>query len=177
MIAPGESRALADLKARLAVPKLRLGVQRSLHLDDDDSAMAALSAIQRITDRRLREHVETRLLFRNNLSRLNVSLMPQSLLGALWLQFAAAIDALKTFTKCQQCSAPFELSRDPRTGKRRDAQFCSARCRVGHYRARVERARRLKSTGMSVQKIARELDTQAGTVRGWVKQAEAGRAK
>ncbi len=94
----------------------------------------------------------------------------------LWqeLQFSAAVGALKTFNKCQQCLAPFELSRDPQTGKRRDARFCSARCRVGHYRGRKEQARRLNSTGMSAQQIARELNTTAGTVRGWLRSVERG---
>jgi hypothetical protein len=167
-VAAASGQALAELKAKLATPQLPLALQRALHLDDEDPAMAALSLIQRLADARLREHIETRLRFRGNLPRLNVSLLPRTLLGALWLQFAVAVDGLKRFNRCSRCGAPFEVSRAPRTGKRRDAQFCSARCRVNHYRVRIEQARRLRSTGMTAQRIARELGTSAVTVQGWV---------
>jgi len=174
LLAAGKWQALADFQAKLNSPELLLAAGRSSHLNDADPAMPALSAIQRIADSRLQEHVATRLLFQDNLPRLGISLMPRNLLGALWLQFSAAVGALKTFNKCQQCLAPFELSRDPQTGKRRDARFCSARCRVSHYRGRKEEARRLNSTGMSAQQIARGLNTTAGTVRGWLRSVERG---
>jgi hypothetical protein len=99
---------------------------------------------------------------------LRVCLQPQNLLGALWLQFAASVDVLKSFLKCALCDAPFEISRDPRTGKRTDARFCSARCRVNHYRSRIERARRLRAAGRSEVEIARELKAQLSTVRAWL---------
>lgn len=168
VVAAGSRQALANFKAKLAAPQFPLAVQRALHLDDEDPARAVLSLVQRLADARLREHIETRLRFRGNLPKLNVCLMPTTLLGAMWLQFAAAVDGLKRFQQCAQCGAPFEVSRDPKTGKRRDARFCSARCRVGHYRERIEQARRLRSTGMTVQRIAHELGTRAVTVRGWL---------
>jgi hypothetical protein len=114
-------------------------------------------------------NVETRLLFHEDSPRLGISLMPRDLLGALWLQFAVAVDALKNFAKCAQCGAPFEVSRNPLTGKRPDALFCSARCRVGRYRGRIDQARRLKSEGLPVNEIARKLKTEVRTVNGWLK--------
>jgi hypothetical protein len=174
LLTAGKRQALADFQAKANSQELLLAAGRSSHLHDADPAMLALSAIQRIADSRLQEHVATRLLFQGNPPRPGISLMPRNLLGALWLQFSAAVGALKAFNRCRQCGAPFELSRDPQTGKRRDARFCSARCRVGHYRGRKEQARRLNSTGMSAQQIARELNTRAGTVRGWLKGAERG---
>jgi hypothetical protein len=125
--------ALVEFQAKANSPELLLAAGRSWHLDDADPAMPALPTIQRIADSRLQEHVATRLLFQGDPPRLGISLMPHNLLGALWLRFSAAVGALKTFNKCPQCGAPFELSRDPQTGKRRDARFCSARCGVGHY--------------------------------------------
>jgi hypothetical protein len=150
--------------------KLPSAFRRRLHLDDDDPAMAALSVVQTLTDFRLREHTHPRLLFQGNLPRLEIVLMPSDLIGALWLQLALAIDGLKRFIKCSQCGAPFELSRDKRTGKRADAQFCSVRCRVGHYRGRIEEAQRLKGTGLSPKEIARRLNTNERTLRGWLSQ-------
>lgn len=171
----GNKKELARFKSLFDLPQLPLAARRRLHLDKADPLMAALAAIQRDADARLREHVAVRLVFSGDTPRLRVCLLPQNLLGALWLQFAASVDVLKSFLKCAQCGAPFEISRDPRTGKRTDARFCSARCRVNHYRGRIERARRLRDAGRSEVEIARELKTQLSTVRGWLLEGEHGR--
>jgi hypothetical protein len=167
-VAAASSRALEELGAKLATPSLPLAMRRTIHLDDEDPAMAALSVVQRLADDRLRERIETRLRFSGSSPRLNVSLGPTNLIGALWLQFAAAVDGLKSFNRCSRCGAPFEVSRDPRTGKRHDARFCSSRCRVGHYRDRIEQARRMRSNGTTAEKIAHELNARVATVRGWL---------
>lgn len=130
--------------------------------------MTALSAIQRQTDAHLRQHVDSRLLFRENQPRLQLRLQPLNLLGALWLQFALAVDLLKRFVKCAECGAPFEVSRGRRTGKRPDAKFYSARCRVGHYRGRIEQAQRLRSSGLSPKQIASKLNACVSVINGWL---------
>ena len=163
--ANGDPRVIRDKLQKLNMP---LAIGRHLHIDDDDPAMAALSVVQRLTDSRLSEHTRPRLLFQDNSPRLEIVIMPTDLIDALWLQFALAINGLKHFIKCSRCGAPFELSRDKRTGKRADAQFCSVRCRVGHYRGRIEEARRLRSTGLSPKEIARRLNTNERTLRGWL---------
>jgi hypothetical protein len=162
----------SELRAELAKRDLPLAVKGRLHIEDDDPAMAALSPIQKVTDGRLLRNVETRLLFHEDSPRLGISLMPRDLLGAVWLQFAVAVDALKNFAKCAQCGAPFEVSRAPRTGKRPDALFCSTRCRVGNYRGRIDQARRLKSEGLPVNEIARKLKSEVRTVNGWLEASE-----
>jgi hypothetical protein len=167
-IVASSGQALADLKARWSMPKLPLAMKKALHLSDEDPATAALSLVQRLADERLREHIETRFRFQGDRARLRVSLTPTNLIGALWLQFAAAADRLKKFTQCDRCARPFEVSRDPRTGKRRDARFCSARCRVGNYRERIEQARRLRTAGMSTPQIAHQLGTRSVTIQGWL---------
>ena len=164
----GNKKELVRFRSQFDLLQLPLAVRRRLHLDKADPLMAVLGAIQRDADARLREHVAARLVFSGDNPRLRVCLMPQNLLGALWLQFATSVDVLKSFLKCAQCGAPFEISRAPRTGKRTDARFCSARCRVKHYRGRIERARRLRAAGRSEVEIARELKTQLSTVRGWL---------
>ena len=129
--------------------------------------MFFLGAIQRATDPRLQQEVLTRLVFAGSKPRLNVVMEPQSLLGALWLQFAAAVDAGKSFAKCPRCGVPFEVSREI-YGKRRSARFCSDRCRVAHYRGRIDRARQMEREGISLPRIARELNTRIATLRNWL---------
>ncbi len=130
--------------------------------------MTALAIIRSQCDLRLHRDVASRLLFAGNLPRLKISLQPQSLTAAIWLQFAIAIDNLKRYEKCAQCGTAFEVSRDPITGKRPDAQFCSPRCRVNRYRGRIESARRMHAAGRSAREIALELKTQIRTVKGWL---------
>ena len=167
-ISAGEGQEWAELKAALAADELPLAVQRALHISDDDPMMIGLAAIQRVTDSRLSEHISPRLIFRGNTPRLQVCLEPMNLLGALWLQFALAVDLLKRFMKCAHCGSPFEISRAVRAGKRPDAKFCSARCRVAHYRGRIEQAHRLRSTGMPINEIARELNARVSVVNRWL---------
>jgi hypothetical protein len=115
------------------------------------------------------EYIDHRLpdVFRENQPRLHLRLQPTTLLGALWLQFGLAVDSLKRFGKCAECDCPFEVSHGRRTGKRTDAKFCSSRCRVGHYRARIEQAQRLRFS-MPPKEIARKLNTSVGVINRWL---------
>ena len=173
----GNKKELVRFRSQFDLLQLPLAVRRRLHLDKADPLMAVLGAIQRDADARLREHVAARLVFSGDNPRLRVCLMPQNLLGALWLQVATSVDVLKSFLKCAQCGAPFEISRAPRTGKRTDARFCSARCRVNHYRGRIERARRLRAAGRSEVEIAHKLETRLSTLRRWLLESEGGRKR
>jgi len=148
-IASGRKEELADLRAKLDLPLVPLAARRRLQLDQADPAMVTLGMIQGTTDAYLQEHVAAK--------------------------FAAAVDGLKNFAKCPQCGTPFEKSRDPSTGKRTDARFCSPRCRVNHYRGRIELAQRMRAAGRSHAEIARELKTQVSTVKGWLLERESGR--
>jgi hypothetical protein len=163
----GSKKLLRQLKAKLSPRDTPLAVQRYLHVDKKDPAMFLLGLLQRTTDLRLRKQVLTRVLFAGNNPRLNLVLQPQSLLGALWLQFAAAVDAQKSFSRCPRCGVMFEVSRDT-SGKRRSARFCSVRCRVANYRGRIDRARQLKGEGTPVREIARALNTRIPTVHNWL---------
>jgi hypothetical protein len=164
----GDTQALIQLRKDATREKLPLAVMRDLHFDDKDPAMTSLAAIQRLTDQHLHENVGVDFKFLGNPAGLHVTLTPRNLLGALWLQFAIAVDALKSFVKCAHCGRPFEISRDPISGRRPDARFCSAGCRVAHYRKRKEQARRLRAAGMPTRKIALKLGSELKTVKGWL---------
>jgi hypothetical protein len=100
--------------------------------------------------------------------RLRGSLEPKNLVGALLLQFAASIDSLEELSQMPPVRSPFEVSREPGTGTRIDARFCSARCRVSNYRGRIEQPQRMRAAGRSHAEIARELKSQGSTVEGWL---------
>ncbi len=168
LVAARNEHALVALTSKLREEQRPIALERRLHLQDADPAMTALAILRSQCDLRLSRKVISRLLFEGNLPRLKISLEPQGLVAALWLQFAIAIDNLKRYEKCAQCGTAFEVSRDPITGKRPDAQFCSPRCRVNRYRGRIESARRMCAAGSSAREIARELKTQIRTVKGWL---------
>lgn len=163
----GDRNNLVAPTTKLARNRSRFGLRPGFHPDDSDVAVEAMRAIQEIVDQNLAGRVNARFLAQEASQIPKVTLQPQSLLGAIWLQFAAAVDARKKFASCQHCGAPFEISL-AQTGKRSDARFCSDRCRVGYHRDRIERARGLRSKGMSPSKIARELAAPIETVRGWL---------
>lgn len=166
----GREELLSALKKQFGDPdKLPMKVSHLLHLDDRDPAMAALSVVQRSTSSVFRSELEVDFLFPRNEPRLQLSLHPLSLRGAIWLQFAAAVEERRKFEKCKNCGRPFEISRAAPTGKRPDAKFCSTRCRVGSYQARIEHARRLAKSGVSLSKIAEQVGSDVATVRGWIK--------
>jgi hypothetical protein len=167
VVRSGDQSKLAEVKAARPGGELPIAVQEFLHLTDPDPAMSLVAEIRILADAQISNHLVSKVLFAGNTPRLQLTLVPRNLLGAMWLQFATAVHGFKTFPECLQCGAPFEISRDL-TGKKKGAQFCSTRCRVSHYRNRVERARQLGRDGKSPQQIARELRTEVRTVRVWL---------
>lgn len=165
----GRQELVSAFKKQLGDPdKLPMKVSHMLHLDDRDPAMAALSVVQRSASSVLKSGLEVDFLFTRNEPRLQLSLKPHSLRGAIWLQFAAAVEERRNLEKYKNCGRPFEISRAAPTGKRSDAKFCSTGCRVEGYHVRIEQARRLAKSGVPLAEIAREVGSDAATVRRWV---------
>jgi hypothetical protein len=94
--------------------------------------------------------------------RLELQVVPDNLLGALWLQLAEAIGGGKQFRQCAICGGWFEVS------GRSDQRVCTQACRSKAYRARQDRARQLAAEGRGFPAIAKELGSNAKTVRKWV---------
>ena len=67
----------------------------------------------------------------------HLRLAPNSLLGAIWLQFAMAADENRSYERCSSCDGWFEIS--PGHG-RPDKTYCSNACRMRAYRKRKSRA-------------------------------------
>jgi hypothetical protein len=60
--------------------------------------------------------------------------VPDSLIHALWLQFAAHIESDARLVRCQQCHQWFRVG--TATNRRNTAKYCSNRCRQAAYLAR-----------------------------------------
>jgi hypothetical protein len=143
------------------------------HLGDDmlgrfvrgDLVKPALHYVQSTINRQLEGRASPRLLWDAQRERLSLYIMPEGLIGALWLQFARAVERDSQFRQCAECGIWFELARGT---ARSDKLYCSTPCRTKAYRKRQAAAVRLHGEGRSLEDIARELESDPDTVRGWI---------
>jgi hypothetical protein len=134
-----------------------------------DLALPALAYIQDQINTRLAAQVSPRLVRDAERNRSTLRLVPNSLLGCVWLQFAQAVSSDKGFRRCDQCGLWFELGLP---GGRRSRLFCSGACRTRAHRARREKALELHRQGKGAKEIAEATATGLGTVKKWLKQAK-----
>jgi hypothetical protein len=125
-------------------------------------------ALQRFVNKKLTQHgAVPKLLWHidRRKSELEMHFVPQSLIGALWLQFAHGITGNKEYRQCEQCGRWFEVAAEVR----QDGKFCQGACRSRAYRARQSESRKLHAAGTTFAEIAKRLNSDTRTVRGWVK--------
>jgi hypothetical protein len=108
---------------------------------------------------------EPRIVLDSPSARPGPKIVPVSLLGALYLQFAFAVGGSKDYQQCARCGKWFELTPGV---NRADRLFCSDACRMASYRERVKQARRLAAEGKTIRQIAKELGVEAESVHKWV---------
>jgi hypothetical protein len=94
-----------------------------------------------------------------------LQIVPNTLLGALWLQLAETISGYKQHRACAACGNWFEVSPEK---FRKSRHYCSEPCRSRAYRSRKEKARQLANEGKTAKKIAALLGSDAKTIRGWL---------
>lgn len=112
--------------------------------------------------------VSPRLLWDHTQTRASLHIVPNSLIGALWLQFARAIDGDRSYRRCTECQKWFEIS--PKTA-RTTRLYCSNACRSKAYRKRQNEATRLDGEGLSIDEIASRFQTNSKVVAGWIARA------
>jgi hypothetical protein len=159
------------------LPEVPTRVERAwiagTHLGDDvlgrfvrgDLVKPALHYVQSTVNKQLQGRASPLLLWDANGERLGLYIMPGGLVGALWLQFARAVERDSQFRQCAECGIWFELA--PGTA-RADKLYCSTPCRTKAYRKRQAEAVRLHAEGRSIEDIARQLESDPDTVRGWI---------
>jgi transposase-like protein len=151
------------------------------HLGDDvlgrfvrgDLVRPALHYVQSTINKSLEGRASPRLLWDAKRERLGLYIVPGGLIGALWLQFARAVERDSRFRECAECGIWFELA--PGTA-RADKLYCSTPCRTKAYRKRQAEAVLLHGEGRSINDIARELESDPDTVRGWIERKRASAA-
>jgi len=93
----------------------------------------AMFHLQRIINKQLEGQASATLLWTEDRSKLQLIIMPASLIGALWLQLARTIDQDTHFRACAAgCGKWIAL----RLSARADALYCSPRCRTAAWRSR-----------------------------------------
>lgn len=94
----------------------------------------------------------------------------EGLLPYCWAQLADAI-LTKQLRACAHCGKRFLISRAKQGARRSraDQDFCSKLCVTRSYRERQRRAKQLHAGGTPLRQIAKQLNSDVATVRGWVK--------
>jgi hypothetical protein len=124
--------------------------------------------LQRMVNERLRAFAVPELVWRGGNSRdLSLHIVPDQLLGTMWVQFAEAVHGGHQFRRCVACDKWIVVSRDS-VGSRSSRLTCSNACRMRVYNGRKADARRLRRGGASVVKIAKRLKTTPSKVVGWL---------
>jgi hypothetical protein len=93
----------------------------------DKPAGVAESYLRTKVNAKLQEHPSTGKLMYERTDRLGLFIVPDSLISALWLQFAFAIDGARKYRSCMNCKKWFEVGGSVR---RADARMCGNNCRA-----------------------------------------------
>jgi hypothetical protein len=130
---------------------------------------AAMEFVQRGINWKLLEHTHAGLAYLPDRGDTHprIRIIPRHLLGALWLQFARAVDGNKDYGQCLTCENRFEISLQE-TGYRTNRSYCSDACRSKAYRERQLRAHQLAAQGMAIEAIAEALETTTPKIQGWL---------
>jgi hypothetical protein len=128
----GQPQHLLDLSGKLQVDLVNTGM-RNREPTPEQRRIAAMNFVQAEVSRQLARAAPPALLWYDNHTRLRLHLKPETLLGALWLQFAQAISGNKAFRQCVVCGTWYEL--DSETARKKK-NYCSDACRSKAYRDR-----------------------------------------
>lgn len=101
--------------------------ERLQYLKYGDCKKPAQYFIQDVINKHLDGRVSPKLLWNDDRSELKSYLVPNSLIGCMWLQFFMAVDERKEFKRCKVCGKWFEVHKSQRGQPRKT---CSNACRM-----------------------------------------------
>lgn len=141
---------------------------RTERTEQEDMQTAARTLCWIMVDRMLENcWVRPALLSESVNGPISLQLIPSSLLGCIWLQFARMLTSELAFNFCAACEKPLRLGTTV-GAFRSNRNFCDDACRQLAYRNRIRRALAFRTEGRSLREIANLLDADVQTVRGWV---------
>jgi hypothetical protein len=111
-----------------------------------DLILPAMYLLQRRINLQLIEHqVTPKLLWHRGEGQLVMRVSANSLIGAMWLQFAKAVEGNRKYRQCQrqQCRKWFEVGQN--TTARSDKKFCSPTCKSAAHREQKKEAAQVKT--------------------------------
>jgi len=100
----------------------------------DKSPRARVSIVlNTLTNAHLAHRIGSMVVFDPAVNRTVLITLPNSLAGAIWLQFAQAMDARTNYRRCSECRQWFKISPEV---ARSDKSYCGDACRARAYRRR-----------------------------------------
>ena len=133
-----------------------------------DVVMPARTYLQKVVNTRLHEQVAPRVLWISpERTNMGLYIVPDSLIGCLWLQLATALAEFNKFQFCEACERPMLVAPEG-TGFRSNRKTCSNACRIKVYARRKAEARQLRDQKLSVREIAKRLDTGVDQIKRWI---------
>lgn len=115
---------------------------RGFPFDRDSIMTVAAILVQRLINRMFasrRGFAVPRIVYDLDRRQQALKIVPASLLGALWLQFADAVTGHKSYRSCIVCHTWFEISSKGRGATYRKV-FCSNACKVRDYRGKKQQS-------------------------------------
>jgi hypothetical protein len=162
---PGTSPSPPDQRETSLIVSTETDRELMECLKPGDVRVPAMLQIEAVVNQHLDGLVQPRLLSVPQQEALLLHLVPQNVLGGIWLQFAQAVAENKCYARCKECGAWFEVSLP---GARKTRVYCSDGCKVKAYMERKDRAVQLSVEGWTVKEIAAELGTDKDTLKRWL---------
>ena len=168
---PHEDETLADLRHIHDDPRSPYMPGGRVATFDGTTPGAAFESARSLLVREVNDHLSEQAVSPRLLSISGQDpqfyVVPRTLLGAMWLQFAEAISQQKQYRRCRECTTPFEISRGGK-GSRSDKQFCTAACKTEYHNSKRRNARDLRAEGGKLREIAKHFETDVPTIRKWL---------
>jgi hypothetical protein len=117
----------------------------------------------------LQRQISPRPLWNPQEERYVIRILPLTLQGAIWWQFARAVAGEIQFRPCKVCGELIEIAVGGAVGGHRShTQFCSGKCRQKDHRNKMKRAHEMKAQRKTDREIARHFKTRIDTIKRWL---------
>ncbi len=114
-------------------------MRKAIRTWNDGKQRGDLTRLIKIFDEQVKGRTAVKLGKAWEVDQLALHIVPETLLSAIWLQFAQAVSVNTLLRQCALCSTWFTYGSG--TGRRKSAHFCSSRCQKAAWKKRKEAER------------------------------------